>query len=421
MLVVSSKSGSTVETDSQARVSRRRSATLGIDPRERIVVVTDPGSPLDEAARADGYRVFNADPNVGGRYSALTAFGLVPSGLAGVDIARAARRGRGRRFSSSRSTPRQPGARPRRGDRRRRARPRTSSASSPTARTSSGFADWAEQLIAESTGKQGTGILPSCSSCRSRPSSPSSSPTCRSCASSTTQRVRTSASDHEGEILVSGSLGGAVLRLGVRHRDRGADARDQPVRPARRRDRPRGRPRPARRAVRSRRPPGVRRRTASRCAGPTGWLGGVADTVAGALDALLGAARPDDGYVAVQAYVDRLDDCRSSQASARPRSPATRPADHVRLGTAVPALDRAVPQGRPRRRRVPADHRARPTRPRDPRAGRSPSASSSRPRRPATRACSAEHGRPVADPEPDRPAGRRALALRSRPLGVRIR
>ncbi|NKF34739.1 glucose-6-phosphate isomerase, partial [Pseudomonas sp. BGM005] len=53
---------------------------------DRIVVVTDPGSPLDTSAREAGYRVFTADPNVGGRYSALTAFGLVPSGLAGADI-----------------------------------------------------------------------------------------------------------------------------------------------------------------------------------------------------------------------------------------------------------------------------------------------------------------------------------------------
>ena len=50
-------------------------------------MVTDPGSPLEEAAREAGYRVFLADPDVGGRYSALTAFGLVPSGLAGADIA----------------------------------------------------------------------------------------------------------------------------------------------------------------------------------------------------------------------------------------------------------------------------------------------------------------------------------------------
>ncbi|HEY2555735.1 MAG TPA: glucose-6-phosphate isomerase, partial [Diaminobutyricibacter sp.] len=85
-LVVSSKSGSTLETDSQRRVFEKAFRDAGIDPRERIIVVTDPGSPLDASAREAGYRVFNADPNVGGRYSALTAFGLVPSGLAGVDI-----------------------------------------------------------------------------------------------------------------------------------------------------------------------------------------------------------------------------------------------------------------------------------------------------------------------------------------------
>ena len=59
----------------------------GIDAASRIVVVTDPGSPLAGLAADSGYRkVFLADPHVGGRYSALTAFGLVPTGLAGVDI-----------------------------------------------------------------------------------------------------------------------------------------------------------------------------------------------------------------------------------------------------------------------------------------------------------------------------------------------
>ena len=49
-------------------------------------MVTDPGSPLEQSAREAGYRVYVADPDVGGRYSALSAFGLVPSGLAGADI-----------------------------------------------------------------------------------------------------------------------------------------------------------------------------------------------------------------------------------------------------------------------------------------------------------------------------------------------
>src|SRR5687768_17904138 len=56
------------------------------DPAEHLVVVTDPDSPLDQEATEAGYRVFRADPDVGGRYSALTAFGLVPAGLAGAPI-----------------------------------------------------------------------------------------------------------------------------------------------------------------------------------------------------------------------------------------------------------------------------------------------------------------------------------------------
>ena len=87
VVVVSSKSGGTVETDSQRRAFEKAFTDAGIEPAERIIVVTDPGSPLEKAAREAGYRVFLADPNVGGRYSALTAFGLVPSGLAGANIA----------------------------------------------------------------------------------------------------------------------------------------------------------------------------------------------------------------------------------------------------------------------------------------------------------------------------------------------
>ena len=86
VVVVSSKSGGTVETDSQRRAFIAAFEAAGIDPTTRMVVVTDPGSPLEEESRAAGYRVVTADPDVGGRYSALTAFGLVPAGLAGVDI-----------------------------------------------------------------------------------------------------------------------------------------------------------------------------------------------------------------------------------------------------------------------------------------------------------------------------------------------
>ena len=88
VVVVSSKSGGTVETDSQKRAYEQAFRDADLEPAAHIIVVTDPGSPLDESASEAGYRVFHADPDVGGRYSALTAFGLVPSGLAGADIGR---------------------------------------------------------------------------------------------------------------------------------------------------------------------------------------------------------------------------------------------------------------------------------------------------------------------------------------------
>ncbi|HVV21682.1 MAG TPA: glucose-6-phosphate isomerase, partial [Pseudonocardiaceae bacterium] len=89
VLVVSSKSGSTVETDSHRRIFFDAFTAAGIDAKSRIVVVTDPGSPLAQLGADEKYRaVFLADPHVGGRYSALTAFGLVPAGLAGADVAR---------------------------------------------------------------------------------------------------------------------------------------------------------------------------------------------------------------------------------------------------------------------------------------------------------------------------------------------
>jgi glucose-6-phosphate isomerase len=161
-IVVSSKSGSTVETDSQKRIFEKAFTDAGIDKADRIVVVTDPGSPMEAAAKADGYRVFNADPTVGGRYSALTAFGLVPSGLAGVDIAallEEANQVADLLASDSvdnpalilgaalGATPGEYGLRDKIGI--------VSEGSSIV-----GFGDWAEQLIAESTGKIGKGVLP---------------------------------------------------------------------------------------------------------------------------------------------------------------------------------------------------------------------------------------------------------------------
>ncbi|MEY3908167.1 MAG: hypothetical protein RLZZ90_74 [Actinomycetota bacterium] len=161
-IIVSSKSGSTVETDSQKRIFEKAFTDAGIDKTDRVVVVTDPGSPMEAAAKADGYRIFNADPTVGGRYSALTAFGLVPSGLAGVDIkgllndANAVAELLASDDANNpalilgaalATTPGEFGNRDKIG---------IVSDGTPIV----GFGDWAEQLIAESTGKLGKGVLP---------------------------------------------------------------------------------------------------------------------------------------------------------------------------------------------------------------------------------------------------------------------
>ncbi|NNG34283.1 glucose-6-phosphate isomerase [Nakamurella sp. DB0629] len=161
VLVVSSKSGGTVETDSHRRAYAKAFRDEGLDPAKHIVVVTDPGSPLAKLAETEGYRkVFLADPNVGGRYSALTAFGLVPAGLAGVDIGalldEAAAAAPGLAADDAGNPALVLGA-------LLGLAQRAGAEKVVIADTGSGikgFGDWAEQLIAESTGKQGTGILP---------------------------------------------------------------------------------------------------------------------------------------------------------------------------------------------------------------------------------------------------------------------
>ncbi|NHW46323.1 glucose-6-phosphate isomerase [Paenarthrobacter sp. MSM-2-10-13] len=159
-IVVSSKSGSTVETDSQRRVFEKAFNDAGIDAKSRIIIVTDPGSPLDNASREAGYRaVFNADPNVGGRFSALTAFGLVPCGLAGVDIQafldEAEEAAEILNEDSADNIGLALGVALGGTDPLRNKIVIAEDGSGIV-----GFADWAEQLIAESTGKLGTGVLP---------------------------------------------------------------------------------------------------------------------------------------------------------------------------------------------------------------------------------------------------------------------
>jgi len=83
IFVVSSKSGGTIETLSHFKHFYELTGGNG----SQFVAVTDPGSPLESLADDKGFRrVFQADPNIGGRYSVLSYFGLVPAALAGVPL-----------------------------------------------------------------------------------------------------------------------------------------------------------------------------------------------------------------------------------------------------------------------------------------------------------------------------------------------
>jgi glucose-6-phosphate isomerase len=152
IVVVGSKSGSTIETASQRALFAEAFRTLNLNPVDHMIVVTDPDSPLDKSARADGYTVINADPNVGGRFSALTAFGLVPAALIGVDasvLLDAASDAKAQIISSEIAID---------------IAYLISSAGQYLTYCDStaipGLSDWIEQLVAESTGKNEVGRLP---------------------------------------------------------------------------------------------------------------------------------------------------------------------------------------------------------------------------------------------------------------------
>ena len=156
VVVVSSKSGGTLETDSQRRALVAAFTAAGIDAARRIVVVTDPGSPFEQMAKDEGYRaVFRSDSHVGGRYSALTAFGLVPSALAGADVeALLEQAAQLLPVLGGQDSPALLLGAALGGDRRDKI------VIDASGTDLAGFGDWAEQLIAESTGKLGMGLLP---------------------------------------------------------------------------------------------------------------------------------------------------------------------------------------------------------------------------------------------------------------------
>jgi glucose-6-phosphate isomerase len=331
VVVASSKSGSTVETDSQRRAFEKAFTDAGIDPASRIVIVTDPGSPLDKESREAGYHVVNADPDVGGRYSALTAFGLVPSGLAGADIERLLDEADAVSDLLAEDDEANPGLR----------LGAAIAATSPLRNKMvlvdqgsglHGFADWAEQLVAESTGKQGTGILPVVVADDSAPevALPPHDVTVVHLADDTAPDPHVDPSESDAgsagsDVVVTGTLGGQMLLWEVATatagRLLGIDPFNQPDVES------------AKVAARSMLEGAPDTTPADLTEGPVevralggDWLGG-AGTLKEAVAALLEQVDGQRGYLAVMAYLDRiaradLADVRSTLAH-RIRRPVT--------------------------------------------------------------------------------------------------
>ncbi len=164
LFIVSSKSGSTSETQSHLAFFWKRAVhNLGKDKAgAHFVAITDPGSMLEKQARERSFReVMLADPTVGGRYSALIAFGMLPAGLLGLDLDRWLDRAEAMMKVSTPATPagRNPGLvlGAILGEAALAGRDKLTILTDPEF---SAFGSWLEQLVAESSGKQGKGIVP---------------------------------------------------------------------------------------------------------------------------------------------------------------------------------------------------------------------------------------------------------------------
>jgi transaldolase/glucose-6-phosphate isomerase len=152
LFLVSSKSGSTLETRSHMDYFWEQ-----VGDGRRFAAVTDPGSDLERIAEERGFRAtFPGEPMIGGRYSALSMFGLVPAALMGVDLERLLLR-TAEMVEACRLDDGNPGLElgERLGTGWREGRDKLQINPNP-----GGFGLWAEQLIAESTGKQGKGLVP---------------------------------------------------------------------------------------------------------------------------------------------------------------------------------------------------------------------------------------------------------------------
>jgi transaldolase / glucose-6-phosphate isomerase len=164
LFIVSSKSGGTTEPNALKSYFRARvSQAIGREKAgHRFIAVTDPGSSLEKVATRDGFaRVFHGDPSIGGRYSVLSPFGLVPAAAAGIDVGKLINHALSMVRSCGPDVPphENPGVQLglAMGHAGLEGRDKVTILSSSRI---SDFGAWAEQLIAESTGKEGKGLIP---------------------------------------------------------------------------------------------------------------------------------------------------------------------------------------------------------------------------------------------------------------------
>jgi transaldolase/glucose-6-phosphate isomerase len=164
LFIVSSKSGSTTEPNIFKDYFFKRVAdAAGADKAGRhFVAITDPSSALEQTAKAQNFRkIFFGEPSIGGRYSVLSPFGLVPAAIAGIDVAALEKSARLMMHSCGPEVP--PSQNPgvalglALGAAARAGRDKVTILASPRM---ADFGAWAEQLFAESTGKNGKGLVP---------------------------------------------------------------------------------------------------------------------------------------------------------------------------------------------------------------------------------------------------------------------
>jgi glucose-6-phosphate isomerase len=164
LFIVSSKSGSTLEPNifKQYFFEKAKEAVGAAEAGKRFIAITDPGSKMEQVAESDGFRhIFHGLASIGGRYSALSDFGMVPAAIMGLDAFELLERADQMAVSCSSCLPvdKNPGA--------------TlgilmgvagkAKLDKVTIITSPGISDlgaWLEQLIAESTGKEGKALIP---------------------------------------------------------------------------------------------------------------------------------------------------------------------------------------------------------------------------------------------------------------------